>query len=364
MLAVRQRNEHPESRYRYELLVADDACDPLVGVSVAEGMAADRSIVAGVTHYCSQVALACVDLYHRHAFPVIVWGAHAAEITDGNDYAEIHRVSGTFANEDGAAARFMREQGCRSWAILHDPTHYGLGHAESFTRCLQRQGGAVKRAFALSVDQQDLRPELAAISRLDVDAVYVATAPAAWWSTHGGLVDLKRPPTDAPGWMPTPAHLARQMVELGLSAQLQCAASAVRDARVLADMGAAGEGTLAFEEGAPLDLLPGGLDFSVAYAAAGFAEPPEAFGPFAYAAATLVMDIIEAVGPDRARVRDALNRVDGHPTLLGAVTFDHKGQNVTLPISTYVAENGAWTLWQRSAHAAGRRRLKTPMART
>jgi hypothetical protein len=222
LLAVRQRSERTAARYRYELVVADDACDPAVGARVAEAMARDPSIVAGVTHYCSQVALACVDLYHRHGFPVVVWGAHAAEITAGNDYPEIHRVSGTFANEDDAAARFMRQRGLRTWAILHDPTHYGVGHARTLAGCLQRQGGEVRRTFELSIDQQDMRAEIGQVQALGVDAVYVATAPSAWWTTHGGVVELKRPPTDVPGWMPTPAHFARQAAELGLRAQLHC----------------------------------------------------------------------------------------------------------------------------------------------
>jgi branched-chain amino acid transport system substrate-binding protein len=346
LLAVKQRNENPAARYRYELVVADDACDPTTGVGVAERMAADPSVIAGVTHYCSQVALACVELYHRHAFPVVVWGAHAAEITEGNDFAEIHRVSGTFANEDDAAARFMRERGCRTWAILHDPTDYGIGHAETLQKQIAVHGGQVRAIYGLSVDQQDLRSEIVQMRALGVDAVFVATAPSAWWTTHGGQVSLRRPPTDTPGWMPAPACFARQAAELGLHAQLHCPASVLRDARVLGDMGAAGEGTLAFEEGAPLDALPGGSEFASAYAQAGFAEPADAFGPFAYAAATLLMDVIEAAGPDRARVRDALNRVRGHPSLVGPVTFDATGQNVSLIISTYVAQGGAWKLWR------------------
>ena len=52
-LAVRLRNADPKSRYTYELVPQDDECKPNVGVQVATKMAADRSIIAGVTHYCS-----------------------------------------------------------------------------------------------------------------------------------------------------------------------------------------------------------------------------------------------------------------------------------------------------------------------
>src|SRR5262249_35476299 len=64
-LAVRLRNAEPKSRYRYELVALDDECKPDTGVQVATKAGADKSIVAGVTHYCSVVAVATVDTYHN-----------------------------------------------------------------------------------------------------------------------------------------------------------------------------------------------------------------------------------------------------------------------------------------------------------
>src|SRR5258707_8730397 len=55
-LAVRLRNADSKSRYHYELVVLDDECKPDAGVQVATKAGADKSIVAGVTHYCSVVA--------------------------------------------------------------------------------------------------------------------------------------------------------------------------------------------------------------------------------------------------------------------------------------------------------------------
>ncbi|MCJ7799594.1 MAG: ABC transporter substrate-binding protein, partial [Polaromonas sp.] len=55
-LAVRLRNQDPKSKFTYELVPQDDECKPNVGVQVATKVAADKNIVAGVTHYCSAVA--------------------------------------------------------------------------------------------------------------------------------------------------------------------------------------------------------------------------------------------------------------------------------------------------------------------
>src|SRR3954447_7914136 len=54
-LAVKMRNADAKAKYQYELVVLDDECKPDAGVQVATKAGSDRSIVAGVTHYCSVV---------------------------------------------------------------------------------------------------------------------------------------------------------------------------------------------------------------------------------------------------------------------------------------------------------------------
>src|SRR3954451_21654573 len=110
-LAVKMRNADAKAKYQYELVVLDDECKPDAGVQVATKAGSDRSIVAGVTHYCSVVAIATVDTYHRFGLPVIVWGAVLPEVTYGNDYKEIHRVNGTMINQNETNANFDADHG-------------------------------------------------------------------------------------------------------------------------------------------------------------------------------------------------------------------------------------------------------------
>src|SRR3954465_13070327 len=72
-LAVRLRNADAKAKYEYELVVLDDECKPDAGVQMATRAGSDRGIVGGVTHYCSVVAMATVDTYHRFGLPAIVW---------------------------------------------------------------------------------------------------------------------------------------------------------------------------------------------------------------------------------------------------------------------------------------------------
>ncbi|MBE7203664.1 MAG: branched-chain amino acid ABC transporter substrate-binding protein, partial [Parafilimonas terrae] len=91
--------------------------------------------------------------------------------------------------------------------------------------------------------------------------------------------------------------------------------------------------------------------------AAGFREPPEAYGPFAYIATHLLMQKIEAVGPDRAKITAALGDVKDVPSIVGPITFDDHGQNVSPLTTKYVVQDGKWVVWEDSEYASGKRKL-------
>ncbi|MCH4564331.1 branched-chain amino acid ABC transporter substrate-binding protein [Halomonas sp. EGI 63088] len=331
-LAVALRNQDPDAKYHYELLVLDDECKPNIGVQVATKAAADRDVIAAVTHYCSAVAMATADVYHRFKLPAVVWGAVLPDVTYGNEYPEVHRVNGTMINQNETAAQFMTEQGYKKWVVIHDTTDYGKGHNEHFSKFVTESGGEILETFGVASDQQDFTAELTQAKALAPDVIY-----------FGGL-------------SPLGVRLRRQMEKLGIEAQFEGTSGIVSDA-YLQGLGDLAEGSLAFIEGAPLAKLPGGQFFKEQYEAAGYTDPAEAYGPFAFAAMDLVLDTIEAVGPDRGKVIDALGNTEGKDSIVGEITFDDHGQNVVALITKYVAQDGEWLVWDDSEYASGQRSL-------
>ncbi|MFL5419172.1 MAG: hypothetical protein ACJ79Y_00190, partial [Myxococcales bacterium] len=85
---------------------------------------------------------------------------------------------------------------------------------------------------------------------------------------------------------------------------------------------------------------------------------PEAYGPFAFAAASLLMDTIEKVGPDRRKIMGELANVKGRDSIVGTITFDDHGQNTVPAITKYVVQDGKWVLWEDSEYASGKRKLR------
>ena len=332
-LAVKLHNADPKSKYQVELVVLDDECKPNVGVQVATKAAADNSIIAGVTHYCSAVAMSTVDVFHKFGLPTVVWGAVLPEITYGNEHKEIHRINGTMINQNEVAAQFMTAQGYKRWVVIHDTTDYGKGHNKYFSQFVTQAGGQIVGTFGVTADQQDFTAELTKAKELKPEVIY-----------FGGLT-------------PIGIRIRSQMDKLGLKAQFE-GTSGIKSAAYHDGLGRdLAEGSLSFIEGAPWEKLPGGLNFIAKYTQAKYAEPAEAYGPFAFAAATLIMDTIERVGPDRKRVRDALNKTQGVDTIIGKVSFDDHRQNIVPLISKYVVQDNKWVLWEDSEYAAKKRKL-------
>ncbi|MCY7318525.1 MAG: branched-chain amino acid ABC transporter substrate-binding protein [Ramlibacter sp.] len=332
-LAVRLRNEDPKSKYTYQLVTQDDECKPNVGVQVATKVAADRSIVAGITHYCSAVAMATVSVYNRFGMPAVVWGAVLPDVTYANDFKEIHRINGTMINQNDVAAKFMTGLGYRKWAVIHDTTDYGKGHNKYFSEFLKKYNGTIVGTFGVTADQQDFTTELTKIRELKPDVIY-----------FGGLTPLG-------------VRIRTQMEKLGIKAQLQGTSGIKSDAYIQGAGKELAEGSLSFIEGAPWEKLPGGLFFTGKYSQYKYGESAEAYGPFAFAAANLIMDAIEKVGPDRKKVLEVLNKTRDVDTIIGKVTFDDHRQNIVPLITKYVVENGAWVAWEDSSYGKGKRKL-------
>jgi branched-chain amino acid transport system substrate-binding protein len=334
LLAVQLRNADPKAKFTYELVTLDDECKPNVGIQVATKAASDKSIIAGVTHYCSTVGIATVDTYNRFGLPVVVWGAVLPEITYGNNYPEIHRVNGTMVDEGKLAAKFLADNKLKRVAILHDTTDYGKGQNKYFSKFLTETGGEIVGTFPVAPDQQDFTAELTKIKELKPEVVY--------W---GGLT-------------PGGVRIRAQMDRVGVNAQY-IAVSGILNAGFIEGAGALAEGTVSFHNGAPIEKYSNGKSFLDAYSKAGFREDPDAYGPFAYTAASLVMDAIEQAGPDRKKVQAVLNKTKGYAGLVGEVNFDDHRQNIVNPF-IYVVQSNKWTYWPDSEYAAGKKSLVLP----
>jgi branched-chain amino acid transport system substrate-binding protein len=333
-LAVKLMNADSKAKYEYELIVFDDECKPNVGVQAVTKAATDRSIVAAVPHYCSATAVATVDIFHRFKFPMIVWAATAPQIIYGNNYPEVHRVSSSLVAQTKAAADFLEQLGYKKVAIISDSTDFGKSIRENFVKHAQEDGLNVSANIVSPPDQQDFSAELTQIQSFNPDIVYV-----------GGLT-------------PFAARIRIQMDKMNISSQFSGAGGFMGQAFLDAVGPKLAEGSVSFLDIPPMEKSLEGQKFLSEYKAAGYAETPEAFGPFAFAAANLLMETIEKVGPDRGKITEALADVRERASIVGPINFDDHGQNITPLTTKYVVQDGRWVSWEDSEYMGGKRKLK------
>lgn len=333
-LAVKLKNADPATKYEYELVALDDECKPNVAVQVVTKIASDNSIAVAIPHYCSAAAIATVDIFSRFKLPMVVWAAVLPDITYAKKVPEIHRVSGILIGQNRVGAQFMKERGYKTFVSFADSTDYGKSMNKYFTEFTKENSNEILGTFAVPPDQQDVSAELTRIKELKPQVIY-----------FGGLTPLG-------------ARVRTQMEKLGVTAQLEGNSGIMGDAFISAVGPELGEGTVTFFDSPPISKMPGGKFFSENYAKAGYSQAPEAYGPFAFVATNLVMEEIEKVGPNRAKITEALGHIEDRPSIVGPITFDEYGQNITPLTTKYVVQDGKWVIWEESEYAAGKRKLK------
>ncbi|MDB5852670.1 MAG: livK1 [Herminiimonas sp.] len=202
-----------------------------------------------------------------------------------------------------------------------------------FNQFLSENGGVMVGSFGVGADQQDFSAELTKVKELNPEIIF-----------FGGLT-------------PIGIRVLKQMEKLGVTAQFQGTSGIVGEA-FINGAGALAEGTVAMYDNPPVEKLPGGKFFIEKYAQQKYSEPPEAYGPYAYSAATLVMDTIEKVGPNRKKINEELGKVKNYDSIVGKITFDDYGQNINPTTTKYVVQDGKWLDWNDSEYSSGKRKLK------
>lgn len=331
LLAVNQWNASGKNKYIYEVVTLDDECVPAKGVQAATKAASDPNIVAAAAHYCSMVAITTTDVFHKFGLSNVVWGAVLPDITYGNDYKEICRVNGTQVEQNKFNASLVVDKlGFKKFAIIHDTTDYGRGHLKYFEAELKARKADIVGIYGVTIDQKDFSTILSQIKSLNPEVVY-----------FGGLT-------------PSGVLLKTQMDKLGIKAQF-LGTSGIKADDFNTTLAEHAEGVICMLDGAPINTLKGGPEFAAAYSKA-FDTPIEAYAPFSYSAANIIMKAVEKVGPNRAKLVEAIDKTDTED-IIGRIHFNEFGQNDSALVTAYVSQDGKWVPWSDSEYASNKRML-------
>jgi len=331
-LHIRQANasgKFPD--YDIQLVALDDASDPATGVAMATKLGSDQDVIGVSAHYNSPVALATVHIFHRFGLANVMSCAVHPDIIRGNDYKEITRIIADIPAEQAFGGDFVTGRyGYKNWSVVHDTTAWGKSRFDWFKKDLEsRPGTKILSVDGVTTGTKDFRPLLTKIKGLKADAIFA------------GLVIQEA------------ALLKMQMHELGMDHILFYGTTGIDSETFNEIAGKAAEGAIII--GQP--YVSPDSDFAKAYAAAGYKEPYEAYGPFAYDATGIILEGLSKFGPNRKAIVDYVaDPAFEYNGVTGYIKLKNR-QTKTGGLRMKVSQDGKWVPFEKSEYFTGKRKL-------
>ena len=332
-LAVRQANEQKKIKgWKIVLAPEDDTAVPDVGANAATKLSDDKAVMGVIGTLNTSVAEKVAPILNSQKVVMISPANTGPALTQGTDpnkkarpFEYYFRVATTDLIQGPFAANYAYQTaGKRNIVVIHDKKSYGQGLALQFKAQFEKLGGKVPTVETVEPEDKDFSAVLSKIKRLNPDMIYMG------------------------GEYPAASLLTSQADQQGLKVPLM-GGDGIFSGTYITVAKQAGEGDLATSVGAPTDKLPAAKAFVDAYAAAGYADPYEAYGAYSYDAANVIISALAKVldGEDkitdelRPKLRQAIQdgSVDG---VTGKVAFDQYGDTTTRVLTVYKVENQAW----------------------
>ncbi|MDN5726817.1 MAG: branched-chain amino acid ABC transporter substrate-binding protein [Propionibacteriales bacterium] len=333
-LAVKQANDSGEFKgWKIEVAPADDEGKPEVAKNAATQLAADPEVVGVVGTLNSSTAESVQPVLSSANIAMVSPANTNPTLTRGADpmnapkrtYPGYFRTCTTDTIQGPFAARYLFEKaGIKEVATIHDKKTYGQGLVNAFSAEFEKLGGKIVAAETINPDDDKYTAVLSSVKPKNPKAIY-----------YGGE-------------FPQAAPLSQQAKAAGMDIPVM-GGDGIYSPEFIKLAGDTATGDLATSVGAPIAKLAAGKKFTEAYEAEKYPEPYEAYGAYAYDAATAILEAMKVSLADaedaesaRESTIEALGSVkfDG---ITGAVAFDEYGDNTTRVLTTYEVKDGEWT---------------------
>ena len=297
------------------LSIGDDACDPRQAVSVANQFAdAGVKFVAG--HYCSGSSIPASKVYGEEGILEITPASTNPDYTDKGGW-QTFRLCGRDDQQgkvagDYIAAHFKGEK----VAVLNDNTAYGKGLADETQKNMQADGMQPALVLTYTPGEKDYSAVVSRMKEAGIQVIYIGG-----YHTEAGLI-------------------IRQAKEQGLQATL-ISGDALMTKEFWQIAGPAGQGTM-------MTFAPDVAKRpSAAAVVAEFNSQhvdPEGYTLYTYAAVQIWAEAAKKAGTaDPQKVAAELKADGPWPSILGPITFDHKGDVKGPSYVFYVWKDGNYS---------------------
>lgn len=290
---------------------ADDACDPKQAVAATSKLIS-QGIKFIVGHLCSGSAIPSSKVDMDEGVLLVSPGASNPKLTDeAKDL--IFRTYGRDDKEGAYLGQYLAKHfHDKKIALATDNSAYGLGLAQEVKKSLNASGIHEVLFESYTPGQRDYSTLISKLKQAGTQVVVIGG-----YHTETGLI-------------------ARQITEQKTSIQIVGGNALVTD-ELWKIAGPSAEGLLMSYSSDPRKY-PAAKSVIEAFHKANF--DPEGFTLNSYAAVEVVAEAIRRGGKDPAKAAVALRQAPPVPTVLGALTFDAKGDIVDFPYVIYRWHDG------------------------
>lgn len=309
-----------------EAVIYDSEGDPTRAVRNVQRLITRDNVTAIIGPSLTPTSLAVIPVIERSNLPLISCAA-GNKITDPikpwvfkTAQSDIHAVASIYGH--------MRENGIQNVAIITVSNAFGESGRDQLIEQAGDFGIEIVARESFGGQDKDMTSQLTNIRSAEPDAIVC-------WGTNPG-----------------PAVVAKNAQQLGIDLPLYNS-HGVASPRFIDLAGDAAEGIL-LPTGR---LLVAGIlpeddpqkavlsDYMAAYENR-YSEPASAFGGYAFDAINLLAEAMKGTGGDKAKIRDNLEKIQGHVGISGAFNFSETEHNGLAPDAFVMVriKDGAWEL--------------------
>jgi branched-chain amino acid transport system substrate-binding protein len=169
-----------ETEFPVMLDIQDDQCSAEGGQAVANYFVSQPAIVGVVGPTCSSACRAAGPIFDEAGFSMISSSCTAPDLTaEGTGFASFNRIPPNDSVQGPAVAEFIyNDLGFTTIATVHDSSPYGEGLVSAITERFEELGGTVAYEDAINVGDTDFRNLLDSVAAADVELLFFGGFPA------------------------------------------------------------------------------------------------------------------------------------------------------------------------------------------
>ena len=281
---------------KVQIVYEDSKSDPKEAVNIARKFVDDKRIVAVLGDFASGPSMAAGEVYGKEGMAQLSQTASHPDFLKVSNWQFRNVV--TQAQEGPFMAKWVREAGYKSVAVIGLQNDWGLSATGEFKKAFEASGGKVTSLELFNPGTRDFKAILTKVAQAKPEAIYFAM-----FYEEGSLI-------------------LQQTKQLGVDAKL-FASGPLYHQKVLELAGPAADGlrlSTAFMVDHPAKHVQ---DYVVEYKKR-YNVDPNMFSAQAFDAVGIMFDALKRAGPNatRAQMRDALAATANYPGVTGTTTFD------------------------------------------